>query len=133
VEAIERAVRVDGRLFRVEALLDAARGVWHAVVGEGREPRRWTRLPLSYDTADEALAAAVGGVVRLVGRPGRDRSVTDPAIARPRGAAGPRPRRPGRGQRPRRLPDAVLTVSGQLTFANNVELGVGGAGQAAKK
>ena len=67
MDTIERAIRVDERLFRVEALRDAARGSWLAVVGEGFEPRRWSRLPLAYDSAEEALAAAAGGVLRLAG------------------------------------------------------------------
>ena len=67
METIERAIRVDGRLFRVEALRDAARGNWLAVVGEGFAPRRWSRLPPAYDSAEEALAAAAGGVLRLAG------------------------------------------------------------------
>jgi hypothetical protein len=60
-----RTLAVDGRTFWIEAIRDQERGVWVAVAGEGEEPRLWIRLPLSYDTAAEALAAAAGGVVRL--------------------------------------------------------------------
>ena len=80
MDAIARTVRVDGRVFRVEAVPRAPREGWSALVGEGSVPTCWSRLPLPYDSAAEALAAAADGIVRLVANEAR-------AAARRRGAS----------------------------------------------
>jgi hypothetical protein len=59
------AVTIDGRTFSVKTIHDPRRDTWHAAVGEGASPARWSRLPLAYDGEGEAFAAAAGAAARL--------------------------------------------------------------------